>query len=119
MINKREIRLGNWYMHDGHPMPLDESDLAIIFELETYDDFKPIELSAEILEKAGFERNRWETSVFSMPIFGDYSLEYNEGVISFVCEDSFYNQNLPHIKYLHQLQNLVYALSFVELDTKL
>jgi len=55
MIATNELRVGNYYLHDGKITKVTESDLAIIFELKTYSDFKPIPLTPEILEKCGFK----------------------------------------------------------------
>lgn len=89
---------------------------------DNYIDFEPIELTPEILEKCGFDRY---TEVPNDGI-GD-KLEVFEGLYgvvfffdvhgALVFKDYHSNMNRP--KYLHQLQNLYFALTGEELEVKL
>jgi hypothetical protein len=80
-------------------------------------DANPIPLTPEWLERFGFRKNR---KFFAPPINEEYE-EYSLNGYVFM-EDingyyflSGYNWNTEHLKYVHQLQNLVFALSGEEL----
>jgi hypothetical protein len=78
----------------------------------TYDEIKPIPLTEEWLERFGFERlgngfEFWESSVFNIEfIRNHWHISYTSNVL---C---------THIKYVHQLQNLYFALTGEELTIK-
>jgi len=68
--------------------------------------FNPIPLTPEILEKCGFVSNPYQDRYE----FGDIHVEY--------CgfRDICWVNGKPHIEYLHQLQNLYFALTNEELN---
>ena len=132
MINKSELRLGNWvFGHDPQSMSygvkkyfqVDEisEDGINCWRVEGFDSeyatFDPIPLTPEVLLAAGFQKNKWAEE-YSRSLFGDYSLSFDE-VLTFKCDDDFYNYNLTQIKYLHQLQNLIHSLTGTELEIDL
>lgn len=83
------------------------------------DDFKPIPITPEILIKCGFGHDE------EMHKFGNDFNPHSEWV-SFSILAHLYGYwvvigktNVGSIKYLHQLQNLYFALTGTELDVKL
>jgi hypothetical protein len=124
MINKEELRLGNWVKApNGGYGTIRElcAHFANIIPVKGcyhtigYDELLGIPLSGDILSKCGFIRDgdlffRGSTAAFFCPIYH---------------RNSFWGLNVPHppyigteFKYLHQLQNLFYALQGVELTFK-
>lgn len=125
MIDAKELRIGNWVSYEvegetkiSQVIPSDFIALGFDFNI-----FNPIPLTPELLEKAGF------TSRF----LGNYhiaSLKNSHGCIR-VEKDSMQvtieigdlggntETSIPHIKYLHQLQNLIFALTGQELEITL
>lgn len=83
---------------------------------------KPIQLTPEILEKCGFAYARKNSSVLQFKIAyndSDYpcSLQVSGSGIQ-ICRSGIGAICAP-IEYLHQLQNLYYALTGTELEIKL
>jgi hypothetical protein len=69
--------------------------------------FEPIPLTEEWLLKFGFVTNPYED-------------RYEKGTIHIECDKTkgatyLWIENMPHIKYVHQLQNLYFALTGEEL----
>jgi len=82
--------------------------------IEDYERVKGIILTEEWLLKFGFERqeNNWKTLDLH---FATISWERLAGTALSFEKESIY---LPHIKYVHQLQNLYFALTEEELEIK-
>ena len=94
---------------------LDNSDLCdypIYVEsdegIEHFDEFEPIQLTEEWLLKFGFERNGKKLTFWKIDLVED-----EEGIFSF-DEARIYID----VKYVHQLQNLYFALTGEELTFK-
>jgi hypothetical protein len=118
MIQANEMRIGSWV----HDMPFDRAFQITAkhfanIESQTY---RPIKLSPEILEKAGFKKMKgWGTPLY----------RYGDIIISQPLEDSFsfgyYREagrrgtTATGFKYVHELQNLVFALTGTELTIEL
>jgi hypothetical protein len=71
------------------------------------EDYQPISLTEEWLLKFGFISNPYED-------------RYEKGVLHVECdktkgETQLWIENMPHIKYVHELQNLYFALTGEEL----
>lgn len=132
MIAVNEIRIGNW-LQDRHEVT-EESGFYVQVESIMYkginysyrdeedeylfEHLHPIPLTPEILEKCGFVYDNSHkinigngvTLEFDSDVF--FKQINSEGVPSFVV--------MPiEIKYLHQLQNLIFALTGKELKVKL
>ena len=132
-MKAKELRIGNWYeCHEGDKM----NNTAIVqlkdiiwtndgigYELKHLNDravgvticpekLNPIPLTEEWLERFGFEKDDgiWEheESMWSCEIIGDDdSFNFKKLGLDILC---------PNIFYVHQLQNLYYALTGEELN---
>jgi hypothetical protein len=120
-MKPQELRIGNWVLMDNEPTRVESiSDNAINLFSDWEFYFKPIPLTPEILDKAGFRKiNYYEGNAFGLEISDSHELVCNERMFWLACDDSFYNEPLDHIKYLHQLQNLYFALTGEELNIQL
>jgi hypothetical protein len=109
MIAANGLRIGNWIMDDD-----------TIRQWSIYDytlnplSYAPISLSPEILEKCGFKNDHStfeyadgsnNEKLFISWIDGEYVVELQNGEKNISIE----------LKYLHQLQNLYFALTQTEL----
>lgn len=122
-MNSTELRIGNWVLHKGIPTEISSIGknmlrppyMSIMCRI---DDFAPISLTPSILEDAGFKNNR----------YGFYEIYIGGGALYIDCNDERtttflskgddeYAQEIDLVPtpYLHQLQNLYYALKGVEL----
>jgi hypothetical protein len=106
MINSNDLRVGNWVLYDGKPTKVHEPFIGAFKHLKA----DPIELTAEVLEKAGFEYSDngddFDTWKNKIEIW-----EHDEGF----CHSYEYGGD---VNYLHQLQNLYYCLTQTELQIK-
>lgn len=124
MVQFNELRVGN-LMHVGNGIY--ERVLEILCDSITTEtkqgifDFEGIPLTPEILEKAGFKYDEGMES---------YDLFTSSGLISIATDYSFFigdnhlecgfaGGNKSLVKYLHQLQNLYFALTGEELQIEL
>jgi len=130
MITANELRIGNWVI--GANKELFQIDGYGIANVEAFQcDIEPIPLTPEILEKCGFEDISDKKGVID-PITKE---EFKEDWIRFVIgleytpegaykckmeleldEEGWYvDHHYVYVKYLHQLQNLYFALTGTEL----
>ena len=124
MIQANELRIGNWITYKYEPIQVTmigqygiqskDKDSVTNAKFVT-PDLKPIPLTAEILEQCGFKNTI---------LGGEYV--YNErgimkiyinsiGLVSYKIGDIIFTT----IHYLHQLQNLYFALTGEELQVNL
>jgi len=121
MINANELRIGNLIKSpNGEVFKVDNIQVNSINQRIDGDGvagsyflsgFTGIELTPEVLEKCGFEKERHYVVKGSIYVF-------ENNYVALYPEEGREEINLPHIKYLHQLQNLVFALTGNELDYK-
>ena len=118
-MKANELRIGNWVMYEGNKYQV----LADDFGWLQYDNHEatPIPLTPEILEKAGFEKREW--LFFNQNFYDKKPLTYDctDGRIYYESDETDeigekYGVNFYHIKSLHSLQNLIFALTGEELD---
>jgi len=112
-IQVQELRIGNVVMdmNNGNKV------VTIEHGYDLWDgDFAPIDLTPEILERCGFDgRDFIELDTYAF-IFIEKD---NVCVFQTEYETEVARTKLPHIKYLHQLQNLYYMLKGTELTINL
>lgn len=119
MINANELRIGNYFFYKGeiinigHIQKNFHSVLINGVGVYGWGKFEPIPLTPEILEKCGFEKDR---SGFALPDKMSLSFSIDkDGQYNACWEDR--SLHLPYrIKYLHQLQNLYFAITGEELN---
>jgi hypothetical protein len=136
-VNPSEIRLGNWFEHhpvwshrnhikcadpDRFVFQWEERDWAAIGEgLFSLDYISPIPITAEMLVKSGFaEVNTGhfptEYVLFSPDSRVAFSFSGDDLLFELQIGEAFLQ--LPHIKYVHQLQNIHYSITGQELEIK-
>lgn len=106
-----EVRIGNYRGNTHRPVPIDASDFM---NMEVNDlNYPSILLNEEWLKKFGFEATEvWgdyandKLLICSGPYFQEYYCTYNN------------NFRSKQIKYVHELQNLYFALTGEELQLK-
>lgn len=136
MITANELRIGNWLNERNrkyvgksvYPFQVEVQHLKMLEGKSTWKErIEGIPLTTDIVLKCGFEdSNKDNPEYLRCYTYGDIEFfppqgdEYKdrEG-ITISCSDSYYDRNLPHIKHLHQLQNLYFALCGVELKVEL
>jgi hypothetical protein len=120
-MKAEELRIGNYLLHDGYFIKSYSVD-GFINVIKNIDNYEPIPLTEEWLLKFGFEKRSKEKEFF---IEHFYILGYTvvnrsqwkkdmslEGFGITECD----NYIPADIKYVHQLQNLYYALTQKELN---
>jgi hypothetical protein len=121
MIKANELRIGNLIKYnDGgvfRVISIHEFGLDVEDDIETayteYEKFSPIPLTEEWLLKFGFEK---DVAAFYLDINTVLFVSYNDD--EFVHLKSNHLETIASIKYVHQLQNLYFALTGEELTIK-
>ena len=117
-----ELRIGNWVMgyHDPFQWSLEHFDLLKQADLDEIVK-EPIPLSEELLLKCGFEikpDSALPTFVYSGRL--DLQVEFMLGKYSFRIEvENRHTTFVRVVDYLHQLQNLYFAITGEELRVEL
>lgn len=118
MIAPQELRLGNKVIRNGIVVTV---DYQTFWNVEKYpDQYQPIELTEDWLLKMGFDllhfgKFRKVYDLLKDSRFGysdNFGLANIESAVTFGCKD------FTHVKYVHQLQNLYFALTGEELTIK-
>ena len=123
MIQANELRIGNWleYFTDiGDSLGFRQVKASEFLAL--YDNPKraiPIKLTEEILLKCGFNYKDGEYIKGLWKLVPDFPKEEVVGYGLFIKRLDWTRTNENSIKYLHQLQNLYFALTGKELEVKL
>ena len=147
-IIARELRIGNWviindktdcygkvfqidcsevYGHNGYISAkyIDPDDSKYTNEITTK-EFQPIPLTEKILLKCGFKKRLSSVCDFFYIGVNPYTRDWMFDItwlknhIDYTYEDyPFYKNGYHKIKYLHQLQNLYFALTGEELEINL
>lgn len=126
-IKAGDIMLNNWFHVNGYPMYVDsifrdtvylefEGNEGDVWE-ENIKDLKPIQLTEDILVKAGFEELYKSKYTRKLEHKVYFFIEWIERPY----QKCIYYNNHPfeHIKYLHQLQNLFKSLTGTDLKIDL
>lgn len=122
MISQNEIRIGNYFKIKGELCKTHRKDFSEIHfsSSRCLARWEPIPLTPEILESCGFENGeiiggltRMSVKEFSTATQGVFKGEYCLTIIDAVP------MRLDHrFRYMHQLQNLFFALTGQELTIK-
>lgn len=126
MIKASELRIGNW-------VTVGENSNFQVKIINGKNKFEPIPITAELLKKTNFELdadeskhrcwhyrlgyNEWDQDFFLQLTDPDDEIDMALIYSRDVPESSCQIINFP--KYLHQLQNLFFALTGTELETNL
>ena len=116
MINIHELRIGNWVKDKNNkPKQIEQKD----FGKEKNPEYWPINITAEILEKAGFEPMLIDEDQFHLHPFKHFRKEGFKGYLMLGKDGLFtYTVNDKIYLHVHQVQNLYYALTGKELKIK-
>lgn len=99
-----------WYELDSHDIyKLDESNC---------EDVEPIPLTEEWLLKFGFEKDVYDNERPFYYTFKGFRLNCNLGFLTLHNSNDLADFNPIKIKYVHQLQNMLFALCGEELELK-
>lgn len=119
MIQANELMIGNWVLTEQGHYQLTGFDIYKSDENNLH-GLQPIQLTEEILIKAGFDKkigityfNKSENNIYNQKYFID-KIEFNE---FYFCIAGM--GTISKITYLHQLQNLYFALTGEELNINL
>ncbi len=121
MIQANELRIGNWVnLKSSGYVRVEVDSIGDIVNNPAI--FEPIPLAPKILEKAGFTERQ-------QSFFSYYFIDYIQVAVQkrFEIEEIddrptflwMAGNNIIHIHYLHQLQNLYHALTGRELEIDL
>lgn len=129
MINANELRIGNWVKAHGS---LKKMTGVLLFEMEMekgeHDKFyDPIPLTPDILEKAGFkkDRNYWKIDDPINNEINKTTYLFRGGIFLIREEINMTGETFDLVSLsakltaLHQLQNLYFALTGQELNVTL
>lgn len=140
MIDVRELRIGNWLNEYGTPVQVtgititDPPYLGITHTPNSIgathgNDLDPIALSPEILTQwCGFEKNEINERLFfthpdAKRLCGHkFEVSYYEFSGDALLDGFYFDAGHPydtHVKTLHHLQNLFFALTGTELEIKI
>lgn len=114
----KELRYGNIVLEqDGLEEPYKEVIVEYIGRNLAIEYLKPIPLTEEWLLRFGFEKSNELVDYFSK---GKYHLFEKESIMFYFYPEfgGIDNKNYKHIKSVHQLQNLYFALNNEELTIK-
>jgi len=123
-MNQNELRIGNLVYHKDNPLPqkVDGLDLykiqsEYISEYAMPDHFSPIQLDEEWLLKFGFVKSE---GLYNRSISDHFYLSVDDKfIVSFMSSGEYVTDNehgdVLSIQYVHQLQNLYFALTGKEL----
>lgn len=113
MINAHELRIGNIVLYKGKETYILLDDLVdITVSPEAINYYEPIPLTEELLLKCGVD-NGYTIDIKCKRKKISFSWSYR--VVSSGKRYAFICKKYPHIKYLHQLQNLYFVLTGKEL----
>lgn len=119
MIQANELRINNWVQYNGDNTTIQGVDTEhpslnrITWGEVEYDEIYPIPLTEEILLDCGFEKSKTSDKFFTKNnsigvSTSDNKFRFIQG--NFVCQII-----LRELKYLHQLQNIIFSICEEEL----
>jgi len=122
MINANELRIGNYLRIHGDPAPIQIGWFYLIAKGEELPPHEPIPLTPEILERAGFSIDIYKGEDHDVYTYSDEKITFDSN--SHYGYQLLDNEQTPlvdgyYFKYLHQLQNIYFALTGEELAIEL
>ena len=126
-----ELRLGNRIQYNGDygtVITISEYGVTVAFEEEemylTYNQIKPIPLTYDRLLKCGFDREHNEPNKVDTIVYDIYYITGTDYLIEYYYEDGLwlFTDDIGlkvFISYLHEIQNLIFALTGQELNINL
>lgn len=121
----KDFRIGNWVIVWKSTLEIDEINLDGINCCEGFSDgvnykhIKPIILTKKWYEKLGFINSENENGDYNFQLKNVALVKSKNGCIVWFSRDSDdYFQSIMSVKYVHQLQNLYFALTGEELEAK-
>ena len=122
MIDAKELRLGNCILDNiGFVRYVNHRVLSYIVSNSDIHGYKPIPINTEVLEKCSFKKGVIQSGGYYGYSDGNIELDNNWQIVLFDgrIDDVNTKEYSPGINYLHQLQNLYFALMGEELTVKL
>jgi hypothetical protein len=111
MINANELRIGNWVTYKGQSDRIERNDFA-----QTYlDRYEPIPITSKILKKCGFEKQEDGDGGYYHELLSENGVLFIEGDKKGYTDVFIDMWENIRVRYLHQLQNLYFALTNSEL----
>lgn len=119
-MKANELRIGNWLTYNGaYDYPVGINEINFIKENPNNSDFKPTPINEQILLDFGFIKGE---RYFKAKEYGEegifttmcYDLESKD----FIVNSNDYDSYIIECMYVHQLQNLFFALTGEELIKK-
>lgn len=116
----KELRIGNYVSITPHSdnctMQLNEKKFENLIIFKTGDRVKPIPLTEEWLLKFGWGKGEFDTEYIDNTSLKQEVLSYNVNANMLCIESNYDIIEIGHIKHVHQLQNLYFALCEKELQ---
>ena len=127
-MKANELRIGNWYKNNDYFITYNQITAEEILELKDnpdYDYYKPIEITEQGLLRFGFTLNKIHNYYFIQNSDGyihsikyfekDEFLDEDSGWAYFIDDSDASCHRLCMINYIHELQNLYFAINKTEL----
>lgn len=127
-LTAQELRIGNWVNYKDNPyqiMYTVSNVVGVDLDSETLDthhsnvsvlDLQPIELTEQVLLKCGFEKDAFGRVYFYDDVLGLGFIHFSSEATCYLdFEGTICGKK---IRWLHELQNLIFALTGKELEFK-
>lgn len=120
-MKANELRIGNWIKYEDKLVQVVQvSSMMILCQRDENqflvnclpEDYEPIELTEEVLEKIGFAGRKYIDTPYTSFVWENKTIEYQSG-------DCEYDVIICVCKYLHELQNAYFLLTGQELNIEL
>lgn len=124
MIKAGELRIGNWVSNGEKNYTV---DVNMLYDLVTTEDYpiEPIRITENMLAKIGFKNDlvyRWRYSIGTFVLARtiiDWSAPPKKTNMCWSLALDYGNELRTQTEYLHQLQNLYFAITGEELEINL
>lgn len=121
-MKEGDFRIGIHVKYEGSEITLDEDYLEVLLAVRNYEDYEPIHLTEEWLVKLGFKLGASEIgSAYYHKGVGiyDFCIRFYRVTQSlYFCLGNEQNSSYEPKYFVHQLQNLYFALTGEELTIK-